>query len=1048
MSNLPSEDRLLPDKKLYETLMNSIRGIVWEAGSLNFLFSFVSPHAERVLGYPAQQWLDEPDFWLTHTHPDDLEWCNDFCREALLNGKNYEFQYRMIAADGRIVWLHNIVTVVRLDEGAIRLRGIMFDITERKEAEDALRASEERLRIIFDTSHSGIFMIDTEGHISFANKRITDMLCCPLSELIGSPYINHLHPEELQANNNLIEQLMNRESDNGVTERHYLRCDGSDFWGYVTSTRLKTESGTPQALIAVVTDITDRKTQQLALLEETARWKMMMERSRDGIVILDAANNAVREVNPAFADILGYSRDEMLGMHPWDWDLRFNREEIEAKAFEISEGDIFFETRMRCKDGTIRDIEVNTTLTELISGERQFFCTCRDITERKQDEDEIRKDKALLRCLIDSVGDLIFIKDVNGVYQACNKAAEEFIGLPESEQIGKTVFDFFDRDIAEVIQKSDQQILASGKESRYEEWITYKDGRKRLIDTVKTPYYGPDGKQLGLVGISRDITDRKHAEELIRHERELCLDLINNQPAGIYRIRVSPREMWRKDAWNSSEHSPYSIELVSDHFCNILGIKREIFETNPGIIIDLIHPEDKAEFARKNEEAAAKLIPFQWEGRLIVEGKILWAHFESLPRPLANGDVLWSGILYDITEKKQSETDKEELEAQNRQLQKSESLGRMAAAIAHYFNNQFEVVIGNLEMAIYEQPQGAAPVDRLTAAMQATEKAAEMSGMMLTYLGQSSGKREPLDLSEACRQVLAKLRAVMPGEIELEANLASPGPVVNANSVKIQQVLTNLASNAWEAVGESRGAIHLNVKTVPQAEIPLSYRFPIGWQPQEHAYVCLEVMDTGCGIADNDIEKLFDPFFSSKFTGRGLGLPVVLGIVKAHGGAVTVESEPGRGSIFRVFLPVSAEEVRRQPVKTPQPAVMEGGGTVLLVEDDSHVRDIAATILKHLGYSVIEAKDGVDAVEVFRQHLSEISCVLCDLTMPRMNGWETLTALRKLVPDIPVILASGYDEAQVMEGDHLELPQAFLGKPYKHKALSDAINQALVSKGK
>ncbi|MGA2151845.1 MAG: PAS domain S-box protein [Geobacteraceae bacterium] len=1043
MSEVTSDSGML-DEKLCSTLVHSINGIVWEADPLTFRFSFVSPHAERILGYPMQQWLDEPDFWRTHTHPDDVEWCSDYCREASFKGEDHEFQYRMIAADNRIVWLHDIVTVVRLADGAIQLRGIMFDITERKKAEDTLRANEERLRVIFDTSHSGILMIDPDGNISFANKRMAEMFSCTLPELIGSPYLDRLPPDELQTNINLLEQLMNREIDNGSTERHYLRCDGSDFWGYVTSTRLKLASGEPKALIAVVTDITDRKTQQLALLEETAHWHMMMEHSRDGIVILNEASSAVRDVNPAFAEMLGYKRNEMLGMHPWDWDLRFTREEIEAMPAGHIAGDIFFETRMRRKDGTTRDVEVSSTLTEF-SGERQFFCICRDITERNRVEDEIRKDKALLRCIIDSVGDLIFIKDVNGVYQACNKAAEEFIGLLESEQIGKTDFDFFDRDVAEVIQKSDQQILASGKESRFEEWLTYKDGRKGLLDTVKAPYYGPDGKQLGLVGIARDITDRKHAEELIRQERELCLDLVNHQPAGIYRIRVSPREKWRKNAWNSSEHTPYSVELVNDRFCGILGISRQDIETNPGIVIDLVHPEDKAEFARKNEEAAAKLIPFQWEGRLNVGGKIPWAHFESLPRPLANGDVLWSGILYDITEKKQGEADKEELEAQNRQLQKSESLGRMAAAIAHYFNNQFEVVIGNLEMAIYELPQGAGPVDRLTAAMQATEKAAEMSGMMLTYLGQSSGKREPLDLSEVCSQALSKLRAVMPKKVILETDLASPGPVISANANKIQQLLTNLATNAWETVGEKRGAIHLNVKIVSPSEIPASHRFPIGWQPQDNVYACLEVADTGCGIADNDIEKLFDPFFSSKFAGRGLGLPVVLGIVKAHGGAVTVESEPGQGSKFRVFLPVSAEEISRQPDKTPQPLAMEGGGTVLLVEDDSLVRDIAATMIKHLGFYVIEAKDGVDAVEVFRQRRNEISCVLCDLTMPRMNGWETLTALRKLAPGIPVILASGYDEAQVMEGDHPELPQVFLGKPYKHKGLSDAINQALVS---
>lgn len=406
------------------------------------------------------------------------------------------------------------------------------------------------------------------------------------------------------------------------------------------------------------------------------------------------------------------------------------------------------------------------------------------------------------------------------------------------------------------------------------------------------------------------------------------------------------------------------------------------------------------------------------------------------------------GITHDVTERKQAEAEKEKLEARNRQLQKAESLGRMAGAIAHHFNNQLGVVIGNLELALVELSQGASPHAKITAAMKASNRAAEMSGLMLTYLGQSFDKREPLDLSEVCRRSLPMLQAIMPGNVVLETDLPSPGPAISANANEIQQVLTNLITNAWEAVGESRGAIRLNIKTVSPAEIPASHRFPIGWQPQDNAYACLEVTDAGCGIAEKDIEKLFDPFFTTKFTGRGMGLAVVLGVVKAHGGAVTVESEPGRGSAFRVFLPISAEEVPRQPDKASQPLAREGGGTVLLIDDEAMVRDVAAAMLKCLGFSVLEAKDGVEAVEVFRQHQHEIRCVLCDLTMPRMSGWETLTTLRKLAPDIPVILASGYDKAQVMAGDHPELPQVFLGKPYKFKGLSDAIGQALVSKKK
>jgi CheY-like chemotaxis protein len=208
------------------------------------------------------------------------------------------------------------------------------------------------------------------------------------------------------------------------------------------------------------------------------------------------------------------------------------------------------------------------------------------------------------------------------------------------------------------------------------------------------------------------------------------------------------------------------------------------------------------------------------------------------------------------------------------------------------------------------------------------------------------------------------------------------------------------------------------------------------------------VVDAGSGIADKDIEKLFDPFFSSKLTGSGLGLSVVLGIVRAHGGAVTVESEPGRGTAFRVLLPVSAEEVLSWPDQAAKSPEIVGAGTVLLVDDEQMLRKLGGTVLARLGFSVLVAKDGVEAMEVFGQHQGEVRCVICDATMPRMDGWQTLAALRKLAPGLPVILCSGYDQAEVMVGDHPDLPQVFLSKPYQLQGLRDAIGRALVHANK
>ncbi|MEI7436290.1 MAG: CHASE domain-containing protein, partial [bacterium] len=268
---------------------------------------------------------------------------------------------------------------------------------------------------------------------------------------------------------------------------------------------------------------------------------------------------------------------------------------------------------------------------------------------------------------------------------------------------------------------------------------------------------------------------------------------------------------------------------------------------------------------------------------------------------------LLEGIASHIGEalmRKQAEADNAELETQNRQLQKAESLWRMAGAIAHHFNNQLMGVMGNLELALQDLPRSEDLYSILKAAMQSATQAAGVSSLMLTYLGQTSATHAILDLSISCRQYLPVLRAALPGNIVLDTCLPASGPVINGNENQIQQLLTILIVNAGEALETRAGTIRMAITAIQQAsDIPLTHRFPFAWKPQELPYACLEVNDTGCGIADSDIDQIFDPFFTTKFTGRGLGLAVLLGIVRSHDGCITVESKPGRGSTFRVYLP-------------------------------------------------------------------------------------------------------------------------------------------------
>lgn len=477
---------------------------------------------------------------------------------------------------------------------------------------------------------------------------------------------------------------------------------------------------------------------------------------------------------------------------------------------------------------------------------------------------------------------------------------------------------------------------------------------------------------------------------------------------------------------------------VSDNFRQMLGIEPAAMIGKP---MQEIFPAELAEQITADDLQVAR----SRQG-LEREETLNGRHYSTIKFPLLHNGThsIIAGFTIDITERKEAEAEKVKLEGQYRQLQKVESLGRMAGAIAHKFNNLLGVVMGNLEMAMLRLPAEIKPLGNLKEAMKATERAAEVSSLMLTYLGQNPGKQELVDLTGVCERLLPTLRVTIPKDAVLVTDLPASGPVIRANEHQLQQLLTNLTTNAWEALASGQGAIRLAVATVAAAEIPALHRFPLDWQAEADSYACLEISDNGCGIATADIDKLCDPFFTTKFTGRGLGLAVALGIVRAHQGAISIESETDKGSSIRVFFQIASGEPARQ-VEQAATAPVNSGGTVLLVEDEQLVRRATAVMLAHLGFTVLEARDGIEALELFRQHRDEIRCVVSDLTMPRMDGWETLTAIRQLSAGMPVILASGYDQAQVMAGDHPEWPQAFLGKPYRLNELSAAIRQALAA---
>jgi two-component system, cell cycle sensor histidine kinase and response regulator CckA len=639
---------------------------------------------------------------------------------------------------------------------------------------------------------------------------------------------------------------------------------------------------------------------------------------------------------------------------------------------------------------------------------------------RAATEDKLLESNELLSLFVHHSPIYAYIKEVDSTQSRVLHASENFeqmVGLPGSEMVGKTMAELYPPAMAEKITADDRAVVSGGKELELQEEF---DGRSYL--THKYPIV--HGGRTLLAGFTIDITERKQAE------------------ASLAFTQYAVDHSALSTIWFAKETG--QIVYVNQAASKLLGYSRDELLSLTAFEID---PSIPPSVWRSNFEVLKRL------GSLHFESAHATKTGQMVPVEVSANYVEYGGLVYnccfitDITKRKQAEAEKAELETLNHQFQKAQSLGVMAGSIAHHFNNKLQSVIGYLEL-LPQLNKDEDPIKCVALAKEAAEKAAEVSRLLLVYLGNTSASREPRSLSELCLQHVPSLQNALPSNVTLEPDCPSPGPVISANVDQIQRVLTNLVTNASESLAGAEGCIRIGLETCPAEEIPTSHRFPIDWKPQEPDYACLEVADTGSGITEGDIGKLFDPFFSTKFVGRGLGLPVVLGIVQAHGGAITVKSKQGRGSVFRVYIPVSTEPAISLLEGVVQSPEHEGGGTLLLVDDDDMLLMSTGALVERLGFTLLTARDGVDALEVFRQHRGEIRCVLTDLTMPRLDGWGLLSALRQLDPNLPVILASGYDKNQVLKGTHPYQPQAFLSKPFNLQQLRNALDQALATSSK
>lgn len=396
--------------------------------------------------------------------------------------------------------------------------------------------------------------------------------------------------------------------------------------------------------------------------------------------------------------------------------------------------------------------------------------------------------------------------------------------------------------------------------------------------------------------------------------------------------------------------------------------------------------------------------------------------------------------IVDITERKRSEEERRKLEKQMQHAQKLESLGVLAGGIAHDFNNLLVSILGNAGLALMQLAPEAPAREAVRAIEAAAIRSAELTKQLLAYSGRGTFVIEPLDLSQLVAEMAHILGVTIPKKVKFRTRLATGLRAVEADAGQIQQVVMNLITNAAEAVGDRAGDIVVSTGEVEADRAYLSDSFLDEHLP-EGRYVYLEVTDSGCGMDKETQAKIFDPFFTTKFTGRGLGLATVLGIVRGHGGTIRVYSEPGKGTAFKVLLPASGKAA--PPRRDGREMVRTGSGTVLVVDDEPGVRDVASKMLELAGYTVLTAHNGTAGVETFRERAGEVAVVLLDMTMPDISGEEVFRAIRQIRPDAKVIVSTGYNEQETMSLFRGKGLAGFIQKPYEPAKLIAVVSQAM-----
>ena len=909
-------------------------------------------------------------------------------------------------ADGSHRWLETSKTPLRSATGEVfGVLGTFEDITVRRQDQEALRRSERLFSGVYNSSLDALFLVDwNTRRITDCNEQAMKMFeATSKTEIVGKAGNEwHRQARVPEIHEKIYHEVLAKGSWQEDVE--YLTLKGNPFWGQLAIRRLDLLDN--QLVMVRITNISSLKKMQEQLRQERdfSRWTIDV---LPGVFYVIEADGRIRFWNPQLESITGRTAEEINDacclelLHPDDH--KITRQAIKTALLS---GEAQIDARLMAVDGTEHPHHfVGRRIT--LEGRQCILGIGTDTAERLKIEKQLEHQVQLQQTLMNSIPVPVFIKNAQGEFQDCNPAGEKLLGLSREELRGKTVTYFAPPELAAVYQQKDADLLEQGGISAYESKVKNGQGELRECIFHKAIFKNTEGKVQGIVVVILDVTELK----AMNRRSQLQDSALKAAANGIVITDSQGKILWANPAFTTL--TGYTVEEVAGQTPQVLKSGRQ-----------------SKEFY--DEMWATVLGGRVWRGEVVNKRKDGSFYDEEMTITPVLSDTKevthFIAIKQDVTQRKQ-------MEAQYLRAQRMEGIGLLAGGIAHDLNNVLAPIMMSVQL-LEEMHPDEDTCEILRNLQSSTQRGADIVRQVLTFARGIKGERLLLTPKHLIKDMVRVAKEAFPKNIRISSNVPADLWNVMGDPTQLHQVLLNLAINARDAMPDG-GSLNIDVRNETVQDLPPEH----GIQIADGDYVVMAVKDTGMGIPPELHERILEPFFTTKELGKGtgLGLSTVMGIVKSHHGYLRINSEPGKGAEFMVYLPGVKDGDATEMATSEKAPPMGHGELILLVDDEPAILEVGKDILVRQGYRVVTANDGTEALALVAQQPGKVQVVITDIMMPFMDGVALVRGLRKMAPEIKIIASSGLASgasmtAKVEELKRLGIP-TIMHKPFSAQKL-------------